>query len=180
MDGADFKFDFGDVVSVGGYEGRTFQVEGRRREIHSYPSGEWDEIVYELADVHSLEWLEADEGDMALLAPCDQADFYIEQAPRPAPKINEIGGGFMYGLWSMGGGAPEPRKPGKPTAREISAKAAAEKARKAKEHGEKIDNLLDIFAWNLRKYEATGDEAYKVKVAEVEAELQKFAEGKPE
>lgn len=63
-----------------------------------------------------------------------------------------------------------------PTAREISAKVAAEKAKLAKERGEKIDNLLDIANWNRRMLAKTGDESYGEKVAEVEKEIAKLVE----
>lgn len=98
MTAPNFKFELCDVVSVAGYEGRTFQVESKRSEYCVYPGEEWTEQIYELVDVHSADWLEADEEDMTLLAPWDQADDYIAQAPRPATQISEMGGLYMYGL----------------------------------------------------------------------------------
>ncbi|MGC4375751.1 hypothetical protein WD019_02250 [Fictibacillus sp. Mic-4] len=57
-------------------------------------------------------------------------------------------------------------KMAKENAREQSAKEAAERKAKRKQQREDIDNLLDIANWNRKKYEETGDEAFREKERE--------------
>ena len=58
------KFNFGDLVTCAGYPDRFFTVDSWRVEQHYFPEAEWTETVYELTDVYSAEWLEADEDDL--------------------------------------------------------------------------------------------------------------------
>lgn len=95
--------NFGDIVRVAGYQTRLFQVDGYRTEHWHYPDEEWTDVVYELTDIHTGEWLEADLADLTIVAPAaDEAKlkssgFIIlredtpmepnkpEQQPKPTP-----------------------------------------------------------------------------------------------
>ncbi|WP_141431942.1 hypothetical protein [Bacillus sp. 03113] len=71
------RFNFGDLVRVAGYFPRVFQVDGWRTEHWHYPEEEWTDMVYELHDVQTGDWLEADEEDLSIVVPAIMAKDYI-------------------------------------------------------------------------------------------------------
>lgn len=81
---------FGDLVGVAGYGARVFQVDGYRTELRYYPDEEWIDIVYELTDVQTGEWLEADIDDLSIVAPAaDAAEFLAAQKPAGLKILRE-------------------------------------------------------------------------------------------
>ncbi|MDF1510698.1 hypothetical protein PZE06_21415 [Robertmurraya sp. DFI.2.37] len=142
------KFAFGDRVYVAGYWPRVFQVDGYRREDYAYPNEQWTELVYELHDVVTAEWLEADESD---LTPAG------EQAFDATDLIVGIDFATLF-------------QPRKPTARELAERRKTER----QERVEQIDNLLDMREWYRKAMERTNDEAYGARIMAIDAELKKL------
>jgi hypothetical protein len=151
-------FNFGDLVRVDGYWPRVFRVLGYRNESYFYPNENWSEIVYELTDASSGEWLEADEADLTLAETADNAEAWLRENPPTQPHTSvKI-------------------KPEKPSARELSAQEAEKRKSERKTRAEQIDNLLDIANWNRRMLDKTSDDAYGDRLFAVEAELKKLVE----
>ncbi|AZU61019.1 hypothetical protein [Neobacillus mesonae] len=164
-------FNFGDLVRVAGYHPRIFEVDGRRIEHWQYSDEEWTDIVYELYDVATSDWIEASEEDLTLVAEADQAEEYLAVNPAPVePSLTIDISKFFGGVTNM---AKQERKP---TARELSAKEAEERRKARKEREAEINNLLDIARWNRKMLEKTNDEAYGDRLFAVEAELKKLVE----
>jgi hypothetical protein len=170
------EFNFGDIVRVNGYFPRLFEIDGRRIERWQYPNEDWTDIVYEVYDVLTSDWIECAEEDLTLVVEADQADEYLAANPPnyevPAQEKPEWMT-FMFGGEETMSKAKEPRKP---TARELSAREAEERKAARKARGEEIDNLLDIAQWNRSMLEKTNDERYGDQLFAVEAELKKLVE----
>lgn len=166
-------FTFGDLVSVAGYPDIIFQVDGFREERHYYPQEQWDEMVYELIDCSRGDWLEADEGDLTLVADAAQADEYLRANPPKAAKLNYEEDLAMYYFGEFGfGGSKKPSEPPKPSARELSAQEAERRKKARKDRAEAVDNLLD-----RRKWYADSDVEDKAeRIAEIDEELRKVSE----
>lgn len=82
--------NYGDLVRVAGYESRIFQIDGYRMETYHYPDETWTDIVYELTDVESGEWLEADKDELILVAPSANAIEYLQEVAQGKPfMLNE-------------------------------------------------------------------------------------------
>lgn len=165
------EFQFGDLVHVAGYEPQVFSIDGYREETYHYPDEVWTDLVYELHDVGTGEWIEADSEDLSLVAPVDQADEYLSANPAPAktegPKIT-----LIFGME-----AKEVKKEDrKPTARELSSKEAAERKKARKERAEQIDILLDIRNWNSEMLAKTGNEEFGDRVLAIDCELKKITD----
>jgi hypothetical protein len=170
------QYNFGDLVRINGYFPRLFEIDGRRIEHWQYAEEQWTDVVYEVYDVLSSDWIECAEEDITLVAEADQAEEYLAANPPdyevPAQDKPEWMT-FMFGGDETMSKAKEPRKP---TAREISAKEAEERKAARKALGEEIDNLLEIAQWNRNMLEKTNDEAYGDQLFAVEAELKKLVE----
>ncbi|WP_421378990.1 hypothetical protein ACOJQI_14310 [Bacillus salacetis] len=96
----EYKFLFGDLVKVKGYDSDIFKVVGFRTEIWRYKEDAWEDVIYELTRITDGEWLEADEDELTLIADYDQAETYIkkfgivlpgkpEQALLPSPRYQD-------------------------------------------------------------------------------------------
>jgi hypothetical protein len=170
------QFNFGDLVRVNGYFPRLFEIDGRRIETWQYAEEQWTDIVYEVYDVLSSDWVECVEEDITLVAEADKADDYLATNPPhyevPAQEKPEWMT-FMFGGDETMSKAKEPRKP---TAREISAKEAEEKKAARKSRGEEIDTLLEMAQWYRNMFEKTNDESYGDRLFAVEAELKRLVE----
>jgi hypothetical protein len=166
-DGEEFEFtvpaEHGDLVTVDGYEGRFFMVIGFQLIRNCLPEEAYNEVVYEVLDAVTGEFLEADGEDVEFVTDAGHASAYLAENP-PAPK-------YIGGVSNMA--KQEPRKP---TAREISAKEAEERKAARKAKAVEIDNLLDIAHWNRKMLEKTNDERYGDQLFAVEAELKKIVE----
>jgi hypothetical protein len=167
-------YNFGDLVLINGYYPRIFEVDGRRIEHWQYKDEEWTDIVYEVYDVLSSDWVECCEEDMTLVAEADKADEYLAANPpdydEPAPVQPE------WMTFMFGGETMKAKEPRKPTARELSAKEAEDRKKARKERSAEIDNLLDIANWNRKMLAKTNDESYGDQLFTVEAELKKIVE----
>jgi hypothetical protein len=168
-------FNFFDLVRVDGYWPRVFRVDGYRIEHWRYPNETWTDMVYELVDAHTGEFLEADVEDLTLVETADKADDWLAANPAPtdAPQISfaiDVSH-FMKGAETMA--KQEPRKP---TARELSAQLAKEQKEMRKKRGEQIDNLLDLRNWAADMLAKTGNEEFGDRVMAIDCELKKLTE----
>jgi hypothetical protein len=75
----EYKFLFGDLVIVKGYEEDLFKVVGFRTEIWRYKDDAWEDVIYELMRITDGEWLEADEDEITLVADEEQAEAFIKK-----------------------------------------------------------------------------------------------------
>jgi hypothetical protein len=75
----EYKFLFGDLVVVKGYDEDLFKIVGFRTEIWRYKDDAWEDVIYELMRVTDGEWLEADENEITLVADEGQAEAFIKK-----------------------------------------------------------------------------------------------------
>jgi hypothetical protein len=169
-------YNFGDLVIVRGHYPNLFEVDGRHTEHWEYADEEWTDIVYELYDTTSNDWIEAAEEDLTLVIKADKAEEYLAlnplqyEAPAPAqPDWMTI----IYGGDETMSKAKEPRKP---TAREISAKEAEERKAARKARAAEIDNLLDMRNWATDMLAKTNNEDFGDRVMAIDCELKKLTE----
>jgi hypothetical protein len=179
MSNDEIYFNFFDLVRVDGYWPRVFRVDGYRSEHWRYPNETWIDMVYELVDAHTGEFLEADVEDLTLVETADKADDWLAANPAPVDTskpfdINE----WVVDMTKYFGGVTNMAKqePRKPTARELSAQLAKEQKEMRKKRGEQIDNLLDLRNWAADMLAKTNDEAYGDRVMAIDAELKKLVE----
>lgn len=173
-------FKFGDLVRCDGSWPRVFKVDGYHVDNWFYPNEQYTEIVFDLVDAHTGEFLEADYEDLTLVETADKAEEYLRINPAPAEQNTDWKADVMNSLRQieeyergMVGMAKEPRKL---TAREISGIEADKRKKERKEKAIQIDNLLDIASWNRKMLSQTNDEAYGDALFAVEAELKKLTE----
>lgn len=76
------SFNIGDLVRVAGYDDDVFQIEGYVYSEYYFIDEEWTELVYELARITDGQWVDAEEEDMSLVAPADQAEDYLRKMER--------------------------------------------------------------------------------------------------
>lgn len=174
------EISFGDLVNVVGYGANVYQVDSYRVEMNYFPDEQFTETIYDLTEVTSGSWIEAEFDDLTLLAPADQADDYL--AANPPPKADRPTMPYMpplfYTLSEGVIGMSKGKEERQPTARELSAKEAAERKKARKERAEKVDLLLDEMNDLARLTEMFGDKGgdYAERLAEVKAELKELAE----
>jgi hypothetical protein len=170
------EFNFGDIVRVNGYYPRLFEIDGRRIENWQYAEEQWTDVVYEVYDVLTSDWIECAEEDLTLVETADKADDYLAANPpnyeAPAPTMPDWMTFINGGDETMS----KPKEPRKPTAREISAKEAEDRRAARKALGEQIDNLLDLRNWAADMLAKTNDEAYGDRMFAVDCELKKMSE----
>lgn len=167
-------YEFGDLVKVSGYHPRVFEVDGRRIEQWQYADEEWSVIVYELFDCATAEWIEAEEGDLTIVAEAVDAESYL--AANPAPVETSRMPGLDFDLSEFFGGGDvifgkKPQEPRKPTARELSGQEAERRKAARKEKAAKVDELLDRRNWYSAALERTNNEEFGDKIAEIDREL---------
>ncbi|MEZ0116489.1 UNVERIFIED_ORG: hypothetical protein ABRZ91_000446 [Heyndrickxia coagulans] len=75
----ELKFFIGDIVKVKGYGGVLFKIVGFRTEIWRYAEDAWEDVIYEMVSIPKGEWLEADEGELLLIADAGQADSFVSR-----------------------------------------------------------------------------------------------------
>jgi hypothetical protein len=172
-DGEEFEFeipaDHGDLVTVEGYDGRFFMVIGFQLIRNCLPEEEYNEVVYEVLDAVTGEFLEADGEDVEFVTDAEHAADYLAENP-PEYKPNITMSDKVGGVSNM---AKEERKP---TPRELSAQIADEKKALRKKRAEQIDNLLDMRIWASKMLEKTNNEEYGDKVFAIDCELKKLTE----
>jgi hypothetical protein len=75
----EYRFYFGDLVQVSGYDADLFKVVGFRTEIWRYKEDSWEDIIYELYRINDGEWLEASEEELTLVADSSSAENMIQK-----------------------------------------------------------------------------------------------------
>jgi hypothetical protein len=177
-EGEEFEFeipaDHGDLVTVDGYEGRFFMVIGYSLIRNCLPEEEYNEVVYEVLDAVTGEFLEADGEDVEFVTDAEHAAKYLDENP-PAP-IQPISFAIDVSHLIGMGAETMAKQERKPTARELSAAEADRRKAERKERGEQIDNLLDLRNWAAGMLEKTGNEAYGDRVFAIDCELKKLVE----
>ncbi len=138
----EYKYFFGDLVQVFGYDEEYFQVVGFRTEIWRYKENAWEDVVYELSKLSDGEWLEAHEDELILVADADSADVYFQKL------------GLLYPLKKNG------------VKKDMKASQSLRKAERKilqekKEKKQLIDDLLDLYNDYSRLYKTFQDEEYK-------------------
>jgi hypothetical protein len=187
-DSEEFEFaipaEHGDLVTVDGYDGRFFMVIGYQLIRNCLPEEEYNEVVYEVLDAVTGEFLEADGEDVEFVTDAEHASQYLLENPpdyeATAPILPDWAKDVYQSLVDIDnyerGAMNMAKQERKPTARDLSAKEAEEKKQARKARAAEIDNLLDIAQWNRRMLEKTNDERYGDQLFGVEAELKKIVE----
>lgn len=85
-----YKFTFGDLVQVTGYEKEIFRVVGLRTEVWRYKNDAWEDTVYELSRITDGEWLEADESDLTLLATAQTANLILKKLKQDKNVLTKL------------------------------------------------------------------------------------------
>jgi hypothetical protein len=170
------KYNFGDLVRVNGYFPRLFEIDGRRIENWQYPDEEWTDMVYEVFDVLTSDYIECCEDDITLVATADKAEEYLAANPpdyeAPTPMMPDWMTFLIGGEETMS----KPKEPHKPSARELSAQIAEEKKILRKKRAAEIDNLLDQRNWYADMLAKTNNEEFGDRLFAVEAELKRLVE----
>lgn len=165
-------FNFFDLVRADGLWPRVFRVEGYHIDNWRYPNEQWTDMVYELTDVYSGEFLEADVEDLTLVETADKAEEYLRNNPAPAqPKHFAIDVSHL-----IKGAETVAKEERKPTAREISGQIADERKAARKAKAEQIDRLLDQMNDYKRLVAEFGDEEYKARVEYITLKLAELTE----
>lgn len=99
---------FGDLVYVAGYGDRIFTVESYSYSIQYYRHEAFEEIIYDLTDVDTLEYLIAYQEDITVICKASEANEYLANIERditdeipqsPSPGID---GGWPIGYEYVG------------------------------------------------------------------------------
>lgn len=149
-----YKFTFGDLVQVTGYEKDVFRVVGYRTEVWRYKNDAWEDTIYELSRITDGEWLEADESDLTLIANAQTANVILKKIKQDKAGMNKLDLGKLKSINN-------------------SKKVSIKTNRK-----EIIDGLLDIFNDYRTLYETFQDEEYKIVMEVVRNYLIKLSEKK--
>ncbi|WP_020060658.1 hypothetical protein [Bacillus sp. 123MFChir2] len=149
-----YKFTFGDLVQVTGYEKDVFRVVGYRTEVWRYKNDAWEDAIYELSRITDGEWLEADESDLTLIANAQTANVILKKMKQDKAGMNKLDLGKLKSINN-------------------SKKVSIKTNRK-----EIIDGLLDIFNDYRTLYETFQDEEYKIVMEVVRNYLIKLSEKK--
>jgi hypothetical protein len=170
--------DHGDLVTVDGYEGRFFMVIGFQLIRNCLPEEEYNEVVYEVLDAVTGEFLEADGEDVEFVTDAEHASAYLAENP---PEYNEPIQSVAMSDWMIDistGGVSNMAKqePRKPTAREISSKEAEDRKAARKARAAEIDNLLDLRNWAADMLAKTNNEEFGDRVMAIDCELKKLME----
>jgi hypothetical protein len=178
-EGEEFEFAIpaahGDLVTVDGYEGRFFMVIGFQLIRNCLPEEAYNEVVYEVLDAVTGEFLEADGEDVEFVTDAEHASAYLTENP---PEYNEPlhsvdMSDWMIDISKYAGGVTDMAKqePRKPTAREISSKEAEERRAARKARAAEIDNLLDMRKWAADMLAKTNNEEFGDRVFAIDAKL---------
>ncbi|SFC76818.1 hypothetical protein SAMN05443252_10659 [Bacillus sp. OV322] len=139
----DYKFIFGDLVQVDGYDRDYFKVIGFRTEIWRYKENAWEDVIYELSRVSDGEWLEAHEEELTLIADAKEADGIIEKL------------GLLHSI------AKKPVKVDLNKTKKDSRASEQETLNTKSEKLAFIDGLLDLYNDYQLLYDMFGDEDFK-------------------
>ena len=146
------KFNFGDLVRVAGIDDRIFSVDGWRVEQYYYPDEEGTDVLYELTDVRTADWLDAFEEDLRLVTTADKAEEYLKDyKPKGGEEPMKM---FGFGSSHKRNTSPE-----------------IERYNKQRDRERKIDELLDERNDVDALYKSFGDRKYKARIEEIDKEL---------
>jgi hypothetical protein len=160
----EFKYYFGDLVHVKGYEKELFKIVGLRTEIWRYKKDAWEDIIYELSRLSDGEWLEASEDEIVLIADHEHAPIFLQKLEVLFLKSKETTKMEMELLQSMN----------------KQRKTEKELLRLKRERKAIIDGLLDVYNDYKYLYELFEDDEYKNVMELVLENLMKFTSGKTE
>ncbi|WP_345893235.1 hypothetical protein [Fredinandcohnia quinoae] len=155
----EYKYYFGDLVIVSGFDTDIFKIIGINTEIWRYKEGAWEEVIYELSRVSDGEWLEAGEDELTLLADHDQAETFLQKV---VLKYMLRENHYMEMYNNM----------------DIHRKSEKERMRIEKEKKEIINGLLDVYNDYRLLYEMFYDQKYKDVMDLVLKNLEKLKKGK--
>jgi hypothetical protein len=156
----EFKYFFGDLVQVKGYEHDIFKIVGLRTEIWRYKKDAWEDITYELSRLSDGEWLEASEEEIILIADHVEAPVFLQKLEVLYTKSKETK--VMELLQAMN----------------LQRKTEKELLRLKRERKAIIDGLLDVYNDYKTLYELFEEEEYKNVMDLVMDNLIKFTSGK--
>jgi hypothetical protein len=176
-DSEEFEFaipaDHGDLVTVDGYDGRFFMVIGYQLIRNCLPEEAFNEVVYEVLDAVTGEFLEADGEDVEFVTDAEHATQYLAENPPDYEATAPI----LPDWANYEGGAMNMAKPErKPTPREISAQEAEERKAARKARAAEIDNLLDLRKWYADMLAKTNNEEFGDRVFAVDAKLKELVD----
>ncbi|CAM4229355.1 hypothetical protein BAMA_06210 [Bacillus manliponensis] len=149
-----YKFTFGDLVQVTGYDKDVFRIVGYRTEVWRYKNDAWEDTIYELSRITDGEWLEADESDLRLIANAQTANMILKKMKQDKAGMNKLDLSKLKSINS-------------------SKKVSVKTNRK-----EIIDGLLDIYNDYRTLYEIFDDQEYKIVMDVVRNYLTKLSEKK--
>ncbi len=137
----EYKYFFGDLVQVAGYEEEYFKVVGFRTEIWRYKENAWEDIVYELSRLSDGAWLEANEDELILIADAEQADSHFRKLGLYPAKKQSV---------------PKDSK-----AQKVNQKQEQKAVHQTADDRQLIDQLLDMYNDYSSLYQTFNDEEYK-------------------
>jgi hypothetical protein len=158
----EFKYFFGDLVQVKGYEENLFKIVGLRTEIWRYKKDSWEDTIYELSRLSDGEWLEASEEEIVLIADHGHVPVFLQKLEILYLKSKETK--VMELLQTMN----------------LQRKTEKELLRMKRERKAIIDGLLDVYNDYRTLYELFEEEEYKNVMDLVMDNLIKFTTGKGE
>jgi len=187
----EFTAQPGEIVEVDGYDG-YFKVDCQRVEVERDETEVFEDIYYELTNIHTGEYLSACDDDLTPVADASQADDFIaNMVPKKRSSIDP-GSAMIYlnGYWIpvVGGDLNEQIDMGainmakdnerKLTAREQSNKEAAEKKAARKKRKEYVDRALDgrLTAKDLIEVFPAGKAKYERRIARYDRFLAKVSD----
>jgi hypothetical protein len=158
----EFKYFFGDLVQVKGYEENLFKIVGLRTEIWRYKKDSWEDIIYELSRLSDGEWLEASEEEIVLIADHAHTPAFLQKLEILYLKSKETK--VMELLQTMN----------------LQRKTEKELLRMKRERKAIIDGLLDVYNDYKTLYVLFEEDEYKNVMDLVMDNLIKFTTGKGE
>lgn len=157
---------FGDLVYVAGYGDRIFTVESYSYSIQYYRHEAFEEIIYDLTDVDTLEYLIAYQEDITVICKASEANEYLANMERnitdeisqsPSPGID---GGWPAGFEYVGD------MTFKPIGREASETMTGNKHNHRYDR-DYVDDLLTELSDKmtlLRMFDGDGDDEFKERI----------------
>lgn len=189
-DGYDFDLEHeamaGEIVEIDGYDG-YWRVDCVSIELSKYATEQFTDIYYDVYNIHTNEYLIADDEDVTLVADVSQADDFVRNMAAPErkpidpgePKIAPLAD--LFEQFRKNKEAENMAKENrKLTPREQSAKVAKEKKEAHKKKAKMVDRALDsrlaltdaieVFPESKAKYERkiAKYDAFLAKVSEAE------------
>lgn len=150
------KADFGDIVTVSGYAGEYFHVDGFSESYNYEPGVMFSEVVYDLtAALDYKTYVIADDEDVTVVAKASDADAFIASISKP-PADFEIP--KVLTEWAVN--------------LTVITEDDVKQAEKSPTKQAEIDSLLDELAVLVTVIEICGsDDDYAVRVADVKRKL---------